>query len=116
MTPIEHLQAIKSHCHRLLDIAAKRTPGEWYVDYAQGVMAPNGYPISYLHLAAASTKPVPDAAFIAASAGNFERALMTTIASCEWLIDEIAEYGLQDRLAQFSSVICAEWPVESLKS
>lgn len=85
MSREEKLEAIAQRCRELLAISEKRTPGAWYVDYAQGVMAPNGSPISYIHLAAASTKPVPDAQFIASCAGAAEAGWRATLAAIEGL-------------------------------
>jgi len=93
MTREQKLEAIARRCRELLAIAEKRTQGAWYVDYAQGVMAPNGSPISYIHLAAASTKPVPDAKFIASCAGAAEAGWRATLAAIDLSQEIRRHYG-----------------------
>ena len=84
MTPDEHLDLILTHCRKLLDIAGKRTPGEWYVDKNGDIQA--GWPHHAIHSVIDDVSiSREDSAFIASAAGNFESALMTTIESIEFL-------------------------------
>lgn len=87
MNTQEKLEAIRAWCVNALEnVAAKRTPGKWTVDYAQGIMAADGEPICYICLASASPTPVPDAAYIAACAGAAEAGWKATIAAIDHIL------------------------------
>ena len=83
MTPaqLDHLRAIDAHLAKLLDIAAKRTPGEWI----------NGgrYDLDYVHNRdeAFCTMNTHNAAFIASCAGNAEAGWKATRAAIAGLMD-----------------------------
>jgi len=116
MTPsqLEHLKRIDAHLERLLDIASKRTPGEWELTYEGGnggasfprIIDPGDF------AASAAEVSIEDAFFIAASAGNAEagwRATRATIAA-------IAEYSILDEnLDTMMNTILAAFPLETLK-
>jgi hypothetical protein len=97
MTPtqLEHLKRIDAHLERLLDIASKRTPGEWEFTFEGGnggasfprIIEPGDF------AASAAEVSIEDAFFIAASAGNAEAGWRATRVAIAGLLT-IAQYQL----------------------
>lgn len=81
MTPsqLEHLRATDAHLGRLLDIAAKRTPGEWEVDQAVTWDQSRGINPQIVQRNAYLT--ADDATYIASCAGNAEAGWKATRAA-----------------------------------
>lgn len=133
MTPsqIEHLKLIDAHLERLLDIASKRTPGEW--EYSKGCTGLSGifpdqststHAVAMFQLSRFDEKvtlpnAANNAAFIAAAAGNAEagwRATRAAIACLLVICDpasgaDYTDYGGEVFLCE----ILAAFPLESLK-
>lgn len=95
MTPsqLEHLKRIDAHLEGLLDIASKRTPGEWEFTFEGGnggasfprIIEPGDF------AASAAEVSIDDAFFIAACAGNAGsgwRATRVAIAALSKIADE----------------------------
>jgi hypothetical protein len=109
MTPtqLNHLRLIDAHLERLLDIASKRTPGEWEVDQAVTWDQSRGINPQIVQRNAYLT--ADDAAFIAAAAGNAEagwkatRAAIAAIASYS-ILDENLDTMVNDILAAFPNI------------
>lgn len=131
MTPaqLEHLKLIDAHLERLLAIAEKRTPGEWYE--SQHKTAVYGRHNRSEQIAYTGF-PNGDAAFIASCAGNAEagwRATRAAIASAMQLqtvslspcnggscmVATDAEDVLEGVVNAFIQSILAAFPLESLK-
>lgn len=117
MTTQEHLNKILEKCRAFLEIAEKRTPGEWKasLNYLVGgwwVQTP------FNEVAETSTADFcneNDAAFIATCAGPAEAMARSTIAAINnlQLIHEqtdLGEYAAWDALQE----IIAAWPEEIL--
>ena len=89
MTPtqLDHLKRIDAHLERLLDIASKRTPGEWETD--QGAKRPAVFNTEGLFI---DTNMRPyDAIYTASCAGNAEagwRATRVAIAALSKIAEE----------------------------
>jgi hypothetical protein len=131
MTPsqLEHLKRIDAHLERLLDIASKRTPGEWDVENISparhDVVKESGGKITSIFRAHDGCHEyreaaLPDATFIAACAGNAEagwRATRVAIACLLVICDpasgaDFTNYGGETFLPQ----ILAAFPLETLIS
>jgi len=114
MTPtqIDHLRPLKSHLENLLETAKKRTPGDWFVDSANGVMADY---IGSTYICYPDTKE--DAAFIASCAGNAEAGWKSALAAIEWLlrIYEKCDEPTSTYAEQALQEILAAWPIETLQ-
>lgn len=129
MTPtqLEHLRLIDAHLERLLDIASKRTPGEWDVENISparhDVVKESGGKITSIFRAHDGCHEyreaaLPDATFIAACAGNAEagwRATRAAIACLLVICDpasgaDFTNYGGETFLPQ----ILAAFPLETL--
>lgn len=110
MTTTERLQRIRAKCVELLELSTKRTPGAWpndgdLIDTSAGVIScDTGF------------SSENNAAFIAACAGNFERALRSTIAAISWLeTAHISVYKPERGEAErVTRDIIAAWPEELL--
>lgn len=130
MTPIQldHLKRIDAHLERLLDIASKRTPGEWDVENISparhDVVKESGGKITSIFRAHDGCHEyreaaLPDAIYIAACAGNAEagwRATRAAIACLLVICDpasgaDYTNYG--DEV--FLHKILAAFPFETLK-
>lgn len=143
MTPsqLSHLHAIDAHLKHLLeDIAAKRTPGEWFSDsaeYSCAVILEHdiGRPITVMNPVAALDKgKEQDATFIASCAGNAEAGWKATRAAiADWLslynstegyADGATDASPHDKLCNEVASICrinlqhilAAFPLEALNS
>ena len=88
---LDHLRLIDAHLERLLDIASKRTPGEWEVDQAVTWDQSRGINPQIVQRNAYLT--ADDAAFIASCAGNAEAGWRATRAAIAGLLT-IAQYQL----------------------
>lgn len=124
MTPAQHdhLQRIDAHLAKLLDIAAKRTPGEWgsqIYDVGQAesearCFLPSKDPTRAWQrttLVTTERHNTEDAAFIASCAGNAEAGWKATRAA----IAAMAEYSILDEnLGTMVKTILAAFPLESL--
>lgn len=118
---LDHLKRIDAHLERLLDIASKRTPGEWEFTFEGGnggasfprIIEPGDF------AASAAEVSIDDAFFIAACAGNAEagwRATRAAIACLLVICDpasgaDYTNYG--DEV--FLHEILAAFPFETLK-
>lgn len=118
MTPaqLDKLRRIDAHLANLLSTAEKRTPGEWKAESSRAYCTDEtvthnvvGPPSDFMYL-----QELPDAAFIAACAGNAEagwratRAAIAAALNCEsWdaMIKEV--YIRQDAEAILESIIAA---------
>jgi len=139
MTQTEHLKRIRAKCVELLEIASKRTQGKWdaghhpsdwnfpHVDYivtpetdpsafGEGIELKYGGRVSCTKQDPRNEKSRNDARFIAACAGNFERALHSTIAAISWL--ETAQISVhtpeREEAERVTRDILAAWPEETL--
>lgn len=117
MTPsqLKHLKHIDAHLEHLLDIASKRTPGEWYMSQNQHTV----YGRHNRNARIATTDDGPaDAAFIALCAGNAEAGWKATRAAIACLLvicdpasgADFTNYGGETFLPQ----ILAAFPLETL--
>lgn len=125
MTTEEKLNAIVAKCRAFLEIAEKRTPGEWtfqpgyYNTSHDADQFPCGPTINYgnAHAIDLNKGMDGDAAFIAACAGQAEAMARSTIAAINnlQLIHEqtdLGEYAAWDALQE----IIAAWPDELLQT
>ncbi len=128
MTPaqLEHLKLIDAHLERLLDIASKRTPGEW--EYSKGCTGLSGiftdqststHAVAMFQLGRFDEKvtlpnAANNAAFIASAAGNAEAGWRATRAAIEFLLLQ-EELGEEFRFGHLLTDILAALPLESLK-
>lgn len=94
-TQLDHLRLIDAHLERLLDIAAKRTPGEWKAESSRAYCTDEsvthnvvGPPSDFMYL-----QELPDATFIASCAGNAEAGWRATRAAIAGLLS-IAQYQI----------------------
>lgn len=94
MNTTEKLQAIRAKCVELLDIASKRTQGEWFkCNSSHTTRAPSIYiKPSFIRVAEADCSS--DSAFIATCAGPAEAGWKSTIAAIDAL--EAAHVALLD--------------------
>lgn len=116
MTKLEHLQRIRAKCVGLLEIASKRTPGEWIEDacccYSKCQFNLDGK---------AESRPIVEAyprntAFIAACAGRAEAGWRATIAAIDFILrDSVTpKFGLTRSEIETVNSIIAAWPEELL--
>jgi len=124
---LDHLRAIDAHLAKLLELAAKRTPGEWELTYEGGnggasfprIIDPGDF------AASAAEVSIEDAFFIAASAGNAEAGWRATRVAIAGLLT-IAQYQLDGVIVADESFlgrtarhtlesILAAFPLETLK-
>ena len=117
MTTTERLQRIRTKCVELLEIAEKRTPGAWFndgdlIDTSAGVISCDTGCLSE-----------NNARFIAYCAGNFERALRSTIAAIDGLLaisqnevsaDDAHACNHPSDASDAINKILAAWPEELL--
>lgn len=89
----QKLQRIRAKCVELLEIASKRTPGEWTVDERGDIQA--GWPFHGIHSVIDDVAISPeDAAFIASCAGAAEAGWRCTIAAIDAIIETLyTKYG-----------------------
>lgn len=132
MTPsqLEHLRLIDAHLKRLLDIAAKRTPGEWKAESSRAYCADEsvthnvvGPPSDFMYL-----QELPDATFIASCAGNAEAGWRAVRAAIKNGTSALNELGVPqpgypapvanavEFITQQLESILAAFPLESLSS
>lgn len=116
MTPtqLEHLKRIDAHLERLLDIASKRTPGEWELTYEGGnggasfprIIEPGDF------AASAAEVSIENAFFIAACVGNAEAGWRATRAVIQWFLkwDNSTDYS------HLVDPILAAFPIETLET
>ena len=114
MTPaqLEHLKLIDAHLERLLDIAAKRTPGEWTVDenlHDGGIRALS----DHVFLTREAYLDAPDAAFIASCANNAEAGWKSTRSVIDYLL-MMHKHGEGYRYVGLTEDILAAFPLETL--
>ncbi len=81
MTTQEHLNKILEKCRAFLEIAEKRTPGEWYESQHKSAVYSRHTKCSQVSYTGGGKNE--DAAFIAACAGPAEAMARSTIAACE---------------------------------
>jgi hypothetical protein len=110
---LEHLRLIDAHLTKLLDLAAKRTPGEWKEGHSivgdgiSSTICNAPLPIETLGKNWLSNRP-----FIASCAGNAEAGWRSTLAA----IKGISNYSiLAEDMEEVLDSILAAWPLESLK-
>lgn len=115
MTPTQltHLRAIDSHLTALLDLAAKRTPGEWAGEYELvAQIIPNKTEFGVL---ICEGKSYPDMDFIAACAGRAEAGWRATKAAIAYLPEQTTQWGELSLEKQLIESILSAWPLELLK-
>lgn len=119
-TQLDHLQRIDAHLAKLIDIAAKRTPGKWkpnkstcHVKGEEPTYDVSGPQSDWFYL-----ESEHDAAFIAYCAGNAEAGWKATRAAIEPLIQQANFWeGIPDcgnSCAKALESILAAFPLESL--
>lgn len=125
MTTQEHLNKILEKCRAFLEIAGKRTPGEWQAE------AHNAYNVSYIIRGGAAKNQIVqcfnwqdrgkdinsknNAAFIAACAGPAEAMARSTIAAVGVLLWHWQySLSLNYEMLQMQAAIIAAWPEETL--
>lgn len=91
MTPtqLEHLKLIDAHLERLLELAEKRTPGEWVKDYDNDTGKNDDSFWEWWEAGPARCEGVKgeeDAAFIASCAGNAEAGWRATRAAIAHIV------------------------------
>jgi hypothetical protein len=128
MTPtqIEHLRLIDAHLARLLDIAAKRTPGEWIVGWN---MIGDGISKSICNAPMKNEQTttlewVSDKRFIASCAGNAEAGWRATRAMIEFALMVIEFHSTRPKedpqrteletVEEVAMRILAAFPLETL--
>ncbi|TXH48896.1 MAG: hypothetical protein E6Q97_23875 [Desulfurellales bacterium] len=102
MDKIEHLKRIRAKCVELLEIAEKRTPGEWNDE--DGLVFCADDCIADL----VDDRTSANATFIAACAGRAEAGWKATAAA----VDDIIRRGHEQ--SQLASQYIAAWPEELL--
>lgn len=114
MTQTEHLKLIRARCVELLEIAEKRTPGEWYVNqYHIGILARHNRSSQV-----AKADFSYDAAFIASCAGPAEAGWRSTITMIDSVfqmrkhVKHVREVMMAASLIEDD--ILAAWPLELL--
>ena len=110
-TQLDHLRLIDAHLERLLDIAAKRTPGEWKVNNPQSRTIRSNQEQSLATMSDDSSKWHHNAAYIASCAGNAEAGWKATRAAIagylkasiddSWAVSLVASEVLESILAAF---------------
>lgn len=133
MTPaqLEHLRAIDAHLTALLDLAAKRTPGEWKLSSHNTPIGETGDYEGVIQVEATECRqsdPVlcefwnPDDDeeanfhFIASCAGNAEAGWRSTKASIALLLlIKRMSFSPNSEAANLLESILAAWPIEKLK-
>lgn len=116
MTPsqLDHLRLLKAHLETLLESAKSRTPGEWLIDSANGVMTDY---IGSAYICYPDTKE--DATFIASCAGNAEAGWQSTLAAIDWVLKcEQFRESVRDTSwpeLEITTNILAAWPIENLR-
>jgi len=128
MNTTEHIALIKAHLNKLLEIAEKRTPGEWAITHREpgyssraprNVIGPPGsmFEPGVVRTFIATSHINENADFIAACAGNAERGWRSTLAALDSLRMENrgSMAALTGREEHLLNTILAEWPIESLK-
>lgn len=134
---LDHLRAIDAHLAKLLDIAAKRTPGEWDNENGPYVYAhieggrSNGEYIMQVYCGNGAGKPLSrsqntfNAAFIASCAGNAEAGWRATRAAIKGLLaieasdtcaDEAHACNHPSDAADILEAILAAFPLELLEA
>ena len=112
MTQQEHLLLIRAKCVELLELAKRRTPGEWYESQ-------NHYAIFSRHdykRVAHADKDSGDAAFIASAAGPFEAALASTVAAIDECLESLDDLqGSMPYNLVLVEQIITSWPLELLQ-
>lgn len=121
MTPtqLDHLRAIDAHLTALLDLAAKRTPGEWKIEPGNEneLWGDSDYICDCFDNRQSNT------AFIASCAGNAEAGWRSTKAAIKGLLlIEASETCADDAHGcnhprdafEILESILAEWPIENL--
>lgn len=132
MTPakLSHLRATDAHLERLLDIAAKRTPGEWDNENGPYVYAhleggrPNGEYIMQVYCGNGAGKPLSrsqntfNASFIASCAGNAEAGWKATRAAIAAILAVSADLGSEpdDICIQMVNDILTAFPLELIEA
>lgn len=115
MTPeqLEHLKRIDAHLERLIDIASKRTPGEW--DASDNVCTADavegGYFITCDSMKTNVSTDANNATYIASCAGNAEAGWRATRAVIQWFLkwDNSTDYS------HLVDPILAAFPLETFK-
>lgn len=113
MTTTEHLSRIRAKCVELLEIAERRTEGQWIVEEGthggKSVHGPSGYWKMGVDCIEA------DAAFIASCAGPAEAGWRATIAAIDQItyLEQLAEHW-QHVAKPLRDAVIAAWPEELL--
>lgn len=136
MTPaqLEHLRRLDAHLAALINLAAKRTPGEWHEGYS---IVGDGVSVTVCNapqpLETLGKNWTVNRAFISSCAGNAEAGWRSTKAAiADWLTlynstegyaDGAPDASTHDRLCNEVASICrinlnhilTAWPIEKLK-
>jgi hypothetical protein len=110
---LEHLRLIDEHLTKLLDLAAKRTPGEWKEGHSivgdgiSSTICSAPLPIETL-----GKNWLSNRLFIASCAGNAEAGWRSTLATIDWAVFMHQNGQVGEGLLE--SILVA-WPLESLK-
>lgn len=113
---LEHLRLIDEHLTKLLDLAAKRTPGEWKEGHSivgdgiSSTICNAPLPIETLGKNWLSNRP-----FIASCAGNAEAGWKSTLGVIEAYYKSGICCDWQGYMRSAIEPILAAWPLESLK-
>lgn len=127
MTPsqLEHLKRIDAHLERLLEIASKRTPGEWIIGAGRYLVGLDSDTVEIAEFSKDDDWEIEQRSnmkFIAAAAGNAEagwRATRAAIAFLEkynqiqWGWD--GDCGASEFADTLTESLLAAFPLESLK-
>jgi len=129
----EHIALLKAHLNKLLEIAEKRTPGEWRVEsrYTNDQSAacisaginregdePDSYAINSIREGCLSRE---NADFVTSCAGNAERGWRSTpdhLYECDEQLNYAEVNFDADNIRHWRGrieKILAEWPIETLK-
>jgi hypothetical protein len=124
MTTTEHLENIKAKCRANLALAEKRTPGRWVFsqDYGdermQVVHTDEDEPWFLVEETHGAPHPKCNAAYIAACAGDAERAWLSTADEIEGLLPLLGRPEIETPLSRYAhrraAMILAAWPEDSL--
>ena len=113
MTTQEKLNSIVAKCRAFLEIAEKRTPGEWHTesDWPSVLVGAKRIVQVPSRLTFKARGPqTPDTIFIAACAGQAEAMARSTIAT----VKDILEYWDLHKDTQLVVDVLAAWPEEIL--
>lgn len=118
---LEHLKLIDAHLERLLELASKRTPGEWVKNHENDTGKNDDSFWEWWEAGPARCEGVKgeaDATFIASAAGNAEAGWRATRAAIALLFDMCdGAHSISTVIAaqKMGEAILAAFPIESLK-